>query len=76
MSETVRLINEFFRAATMKDVDEIKINMLMSDRQIKIFEMFYVKKNDITYIAAEMNMAVDTVNKELRLIRRKLIKLL
>lgn len=76
MSETVKAINKFFKEALKTDVDNIKINLLLSDRQDKVFEMFYIKKHDINYIADTLNVCPMVINKELKIIRKKLIKLM
>lgn len=48
----------------------------MSERQERIFDMFYVKKNDIGFIADSLNVCVSVVNDELRLIRGKILRVI
>lgn len=76
MSATVQKINEFFRNAIKKDVDDIKIQLLLSDRQLDIFDRFYIRKQDIDFIADTLNVCPQVINNELKTIRKKLIKLI
>ena len=74
-AETLR-INDFFRNARKSEVENVVSDIIFSDRQEKIFSMFYIRKNDINFIADTLGTSADTVNKELRRIRRKLIPIL
>ena len=76
MSEVVRQINKFFKEALKKEVDEIKIQLSLSERQLDIFERFYIKKQDINFIADTNNVCPQVINNELKAIRKKLIKLI
>ena len=76
MSATVQKINEFFRNAIKKDVDELKIQLLLSDRQLEVFDRFYIRKRDINFIADSLNVCSQVINNELKAIRKKLIKLI
>lgn len=76
MSATVQKINEFFRNAIKKDVDELKIQLLLSDRQLEVFDRFYIRKQDINFIADTLNVCSQVINNELKAIRKKLIKLI
>lgn len=76
MSNQIKKINGFFRNALKSDVDNVKNNIVLSERQCKIFEMFYIKKNDIGFIADSLNVCVSVVNEELRLIRGKILRVI
>ncbi len=76
MSAESRKINEFFRNARKSEVDKILSDIIFTDRQNEIFIKFYIKKNDINFIADSLSTSSDTVNKELRKIRMKLIPVL
>ena len=76
MSATVQKINEFFRNTIKKDVDDIKIQLLLSDRQLDVFDRFYIRKQDINFIADTLNVCPQVINNELKAIRKKLIKLI
>lgn len=76
MSETVKAINSFFKEALKKDIDGVRIDLLLSERQDKVFEMFYIKKQDINFIADTLNVCPQVINNELKSIRKKLIKII
>ena len=76
MSKDVRRVNAFFRDALKSDVESVKGIILLSERQEKIFEMYYVKKQDVGFIADSLYVSVSVVNVELRLIRGKLLRVI
>lgn len=76
MSKIVTTINNFFRNALRKDVDDIKGKILLSERQDKIFDMFYIKKQNINFIADTLNVCPMVINNELKAIRQKIIKVI
>ena len=69
-------INNFFRKAVKKDVDKIKSEIILSERQQQIFEMFYIKKQNIDFIADSLCVCKMVVNNELKIIREKIVKIL
>ena len=74
MSEEVRRINAFFRDARKSDVDRALSDVILSDRQSKIFSLFYIRKQDINFIADSLHFSYETVKKELASIRKKLLE--
>ena len=50
--------------------------LLLSDRQERIFRMYYIRRLDIGFIADDIGISIDVVNRELKTIRRKLLKAL
>lgn len=76
MSQSVKDINRFFKTAIRSDVDRIKDDLLLSDRQDEIFHMFYIRKLDINYIADTLGVCPLVISKELKIIRKKLAKAL
>ena len=76
MSETVRSINALFRTALRSEVDELVDKLALSDRQTKIFELFYIKKKDIWMISNEIGVCEAVVNRELKKIRAKIARLM
>lgn len=76
MSKETRKVNAFFRTALKSDVENVKDCLAMSERQERIFDMFYVKKNDIGFIADSLNVCVSVVNDELMLIRGKILRVI
>ena len=76
MSKIIKKINDFFRNAIKKDVDKINNELVLSERQQKIFEMFYIKKQNIDFIADSLCICKMVVNNELKIIRNKIAKIL
>ncbi|MBP3773483.1 MAG: hypothetical protein J6I53_12495 [Treponema sp.] len=76
MSETVRRINNFFRFASKSEIDRIRENIVLSERQEKIFDMYYIKKQGRGFISDTLFTSQSTVSGELRQIRIKLVKFL
>ena len=74
MSATVRLINEWFRTATRADVNELLEKIVLSDRQTRIFEMFYLKRQNIGFIADTLGFSERVICEELGTIREKIEK--
>ena len=72
----VKTVNKFFKTAIKSEVDEIKDKILLSERQEDIFDMYYIKKQDVNFIADTLNICPIVVSNELRLIRFKLMKIL
>lgn len=73
MSEQSKAVNLYFRNALRKDVDGLEYDLLLSARQEQIYNMFYIKKNDINYIADTIGCCPRVVQKELKTIRRKIV---
>ena len=76
MSDLIKFINSFFKQAIKEDVDEVKSKIILSERQGKIFEMFYIKRNDINFIADTLGVCPMVINNELKAIRQKIIKVI
>lgn len=76
MSDEIKKINGFFKDANKSELNKIESQILLSERQEKIFTMFYVKKQNINFIADTLFVSSMTVNHELKIIRKKLLKLL
>lgn len=76
MSQSVKDINKFFKTAIKSDLDNINEELLLSDRQDKIFHMYYIRKLDLNFIADELGVCPLVISNELKTIRKKLIKVL
>lgn len=74
MSNLTKEINSFFRLAGKDDVDLILSKMILTDRQMVIFDMRYIKGKDINFIADTIGCCSRVVQKELKTIRTKLAK--
>lgn len=69
---TVRRINKWFKDATRADVNDLLGKIILSDRQTRIFEMFYIKRQNIGFIADTLGFSERVICEELELIRRKI----
>lgn len=76
MSEQCKKINSFFKNISKKQLNEIECKIVLSERQEKIFNMFYIKDKDINYISDILCVSTMTVNNELKIIRKKLLNVL
>lgn len=72
MSATVIKINEWFRSATRADVNELLEKIVLSIRQTRVFEMFYIKRQNIGFIADELGFSERVISEELEIIRNKI----
>lgn len=72
MSATVIKINEWFRSATRADVNELLEKIVLSIRQTRVFEMFYIKRQNIGFIADELGFSERVISEELEVIRSKI----
>lgn len=76
MSQTIRKINNFFNNAISSDIEKINKNIILSERQEIIFRMKYIQKKDINFIADSLNVCPMVVNNELKIIRKKIVRIL
>lgn len=73
MSENSRRVNKFFKNANRADLQIITDDIIFSERQEKVMEMFYLKKKGINFIADTLNISSDSIKKDLYGIRQKII---
>lgn len=76
MSNQSKEINRFFSLADRSEVDELLAMVILTERQYRIFEMKYIKGNDINFIADTIGLSSYAVDKELKKIRAKIAKYL
>lgn len=76
MSEIIKSINQFFKFAVREDVEKVRNDIILSERQMKIFNMFYIERHDINFIADSLNVCSMVINNELKVIRIKLMKII
>ena len=68
----IKRINEYFKTATRSDVNELLEKIILSERQTRIFEMFYLRDMNIGFIADSLGCSQSVVNEELSTIRHKI----
>ena len=68
----VKVINQFFKTATRADVNDLLSKIILSERQTRIFEMFYLRDMNIGFIADTLNVSQSVVNEELKLVSEKI----
>ena len=68
MSELTKKINQFFRLATRKEVQEIKDKIYISEHLEQVFTMYYIERKSISYIADITGYGVTKINSDLRLL--------
>lgn len=76
MSELSKKVNEFFSSATRSEVKQIKDNIYISEHLNDVFEMFYLQRKTVDYIAYKTGYSKGKIESDLRLIRKKLSKLI
>lgn len=68
----IKEINQFFKTATRADVNELLEKIILSERQTRIFEMFYLKDMNIGFIADTLGFSERVISEELNVIREKI----
>ena len=76
MSELTKKINNFFRLATRKEVQEVKDKIYISDHLEQVFKLYYIDRKSIGYIADITGYDISKINRDLRLLREKISKIL
>lgn len=75
MSDIVKKVKRYFLEASRADVDTLLSKILLSERQSKVFEMYYLKKKDVGFIIADtLNVCYSVIRDELHTIRQKIVK--
>lgn len=72
----VKAVNRYFRTAIRADVDRIKNDIILTDRQDTIFNMFYIQRKDRLFIADTLCISPTVVDRELRRIRDKILQII
>ena len=72
VSALVRETNLFFRKATRADIDRVRAAIVLSDRQERIFDMFFTKRLDGRFIADTVGVSHTVVYREIGAIRGKI----
>ena len=76
MSELTKKINQLFRLATRKEVQEIKDKIYISDHLEEVFNLYYIQHKNVGYIADITGYGERKIKADLKLIRDKINKVL
>ena len=68
----IKEINNYFKTATRADVNDLLSKIILSERQTRIFEMFYLKDMNIGFIADTLGFSERVISEELNIIREKI----
>jgi len=74
MKNTVIRINAYFKTATRADINDLLSKIVLTERQTRIFEMFYLKRQNIGFIADSLYISQRVICEELSIIREKIKK--
>lgn len=76
MSQDSIKVNAYFRTAVKKEIDYLKENLVLSEKQNKVFDMYYLDRQCIDYIADSLNSSRSAISNELKIIRDRIMKLI
>lgn len=68
----IKEINNYFKTATRADVNDLLGKIILSERQTRVFEMFYLKDMNIGFIADTLGFSERVISEELNVIREKI----
>lgn len=68
----IKKINSYFKTATRADVNDLLSKIILTERQTRIFEMFYIKRQNIGFIADTLYVCPAVISDELKTIRNKI----
>ena len=74
--EAARKVNNYFKTATKANIDNVLSQIILSERQEKVFELYYIRKKDIGFIADSLFVSISVINTEFKNIRDKMIKVI
>lgn len=72
MTREVKIVNDFLKNATRAQVDRVLSDVILSDRQKRIFDLYFIRRMDIGYTADELGFSPSVICVELRIIRKKI----
>lgn len=76
MSAIVKKVNLFFRNANKSDIGKILDEVILSDRQRKVFDLYYIQKHDISFIADKLNSSYSVIKSEIQSVREKIYQVI
>ncbi|MBR6079935.1 MAG: hypothetical protein IKP60_07250 [Treponema sp.] len=74
MTREVKIVNDFLKNATKTQVDKVLSDVILSDRQKKVFDLYCVRGLGIGFTADTIGVCPMVVNNELKIIRMKIYR--
>lgn len=74
MSELTKNINKFFKSATKTEISIIENEIILDNHLQQVYQMFYIQRKDIDYIAFKTGYSRGKIEADLRIIRMKISK--
>ena len=73
---TVRIVNRFFNKATKSDIDKVMSEVVLSERQAEVFDMYFIKKKNVGFIADSLFISPTVIYREINRIRNKVFEVI
>lgn len=68
---SVRIVNRFFNKSPKADIDDVLSKIVLSERQSKVFDMYFIKKKNVGFIADSLFISPTVIYREINRIRSK-----
>lgn len=68
---SVRRVNRLFLTMTESGLDALRKACLLSKRQEAVMELYFVRRNDVNFVADTIGISQRTVGREIAVIREK-----
>lgn len=75
MNTVIKEVKEYLKTATKSEIEKLQSELFLTERQEKIFNL-YLKGKSLDFIADDNFISLSVVNRELKIIRGKIKKLL
>lgn len=72
----IKKVNAIMKYSTRQEMEDLKQDILLTDRQRRIFELRYEQGRPIGFIADSMGLCSRVIDTELHTIRKKISKIL
>lgn len=73
MSDVTRL-NEFLRSVSRPDFESVAGRLLLTERQEKVLDMYFVKRKDVGFIADALFISPRVIRREIHRIRSRILR--
>ena len=76
MSKISIEVNKYFSDATKNEIDSLLDQIVITEHQRKVFEMKYIERRDVDYIAYTTGYSKSKIENDLMKIRKKIYKVI